>query len=93
MKTEYPFTEAADMLKIIAHPVRLNIITLLGKARMNVGEVQKRTGVKQSIASQHLNAMANKGILTREKEENRVYYSIRKSEVFDLLRCIKGCCK
>ncbi|MBU1084496.1 MAG: metalloregulator ArsR/SmtB family transcription factor [Candidatus Omnitrophica bacterium] len=92
MIKKYPYKEAAGMLKIIAHPVRLNIITLLDRKRMSVNEICAAAGAKQSITSQHLNAMADKGILRREREENRVYYSIKKKEVFNILKCIKGCC-
>ncbi|MDP8258527.1 MAG: metalloregulator ArsR/SmtB family transcription factor [Candidatus Aadella gelida] len=92
MKKMFPYKEAAGILRIIAHPVRLNIITLLEKKRMNVFQIQEAAGVKQSITSQHLKAMADKGILMREKEENRVFYSIKKKEVFRILACIKGCC-
>lgn len=91
---KYPFKEAASILKIMAHPVRLSIVAILDKQkRLNVGMIQKLTGLKQSITSQHLNAMAEKGILQRDKEANVVYYSIKKKEVLKLLSCIKGCCR
>jgi len=89
---KYPFEEAAAVLKIIAHPVRLSIITLLEGGKMSVREVQAATGAKQSITSQHLNSMASKGILGREREGNAVYYYIKKKEVLKILSCIKGCC-
>ena len=88
----YPFEEAAGMLKVIAHPVRINILVLLERGRMNVMEIQHRLGIKQSITSQHLGVMAGKGILKREKEANQAYYSIKKKQVLKLLSCIKGCC-
>ena len=88
----YPFEEAAGMLKVISHPVRISIIALLEEGRMNVMDIQGKLGLKQSITSQHLSAMANKGILRREKESNQVFYSIKKKAVLKLLSCIKGCC-
>lgn len=89
---KYPYKEAADILRVISHPVKLCIISLLEKGRMNVGNIQMATGLKQSMTSQHLTAMAAKGILKREKEDNEVYYSIKKKEVLKILSCIKGCC-
>ena len=93
MKNTYPYEEAAGMLKVIAHPVRMSIIALLEERRMNVMDIQSELGLKQSITSQHLSAMANEGILRREKESNQVFYSIKKKEVMKLLSCIKGCCR
>jgi len=89
---KYPFEEAAKMLKVVAHPIRLSIIAFLKGGRKNVTEVQEATGCKQSITSQHLSAMAEKGILGRDKIANEVFYYIRKKEVLKLLSCIKGCC-
>ncbi len=91
---KYPFEEAAGMLKVVAHPVRLCIIAILeGKGSMNVRDIQNALGLKQSITSQHLTQMAGKRILGREKSANEVFYSIKKKEVLKLLSCIKGCCK
>ncbi|MDP8299797.1 MAG: metalloregulator ArsR/SmtB family transcription factor [Candidatus Tantalella remota] len=89
---KYPFSQAAGMLKVIAHPVRLSIIALLERGAMKAGDVQVAAGAKQSVTSQHLNAMAAKGLLGRERKGNEVYYYIRKKEVLKILSCIKGCC-
>jgi DNA-binding transcriptional ArsR family regulator len=93
MKEEYPFEKVAGVMKVIAHPERLRIVCHLEEKRMNVKELQEKTGLKQSITSQHLTSMANKGILAREREGNEVFYSIKKKDVFKLLSCMKGCCK
>lgn len=92
MKNKYPFEEAAKMLKVVSHPVRLAMISLLKEGRKNVSEVQEEIGCKQSITSQHLRAMSDKGILGREKIANEVFYYIRKKDVLKLMECIKGCC-
>ena len=81
------------MLKVVAHPVRLAVIKLLKSSRMNVNHIQSEIGLKQSITSQHLNIMAGKGILRREKEGNEVFYSIKMKEVLKLMACIEGCCE
>jgi DNA-binding transcriptional ArsR family regulator len=97
MKSEksnkYPFEEAAGMLKVVAHPVKLFIISLLEGKSMKVGDIRAAVGAKQSVISQHLNAMASKGILGRERKGNEVFYYIRKKEVLKMLTCIKGCCE
>ena len=91
-KRGYQFEEAAAMLKVMAHPVRLSIVSLLEGKKMKVGDIQAEMGIKQSIASQHLNAMAAKGILGRDRVRNEVYYYIKKKDILKLLSCIEGCC-
>ncbi len=93
MTEKYPFEQAAQIMKVIAHPVRLNILLLLEKSELNVREIQIGIKSKQSITSQHLMAMANKGILDRDRRANEVYYSIKRKEVLNILFCIKGCCE
>ena len=93
MGNVYSFEEAAGILKVVAHPVRLSIIALLEGKSLKVGDVQSRMGIKQSVTSQHLNILANKGILGRKRNGNEVFYYIEKQEVLQILACIKNCCK
>ena len=92
MKSGYPFEQAAGILKMVAHPVRLSVIALLETGRLRVGDIQVAIGAKQSVTSQHLNAMESKGILGRERCGNEVFYYIKKKEVLKILSCIKNCC-
>ena len=92
IKNRYPFEQAADMLKMVAHPVRLHIIMLLEGRKLKVGDIQEMTGEKQSVTSRHLNGMASAGILGRERKGNEVFYYIKKKEVLKVLSCIKNCC-
>ncbi|MBD3296761.1 MAG: metalloregulator ArsR/SmtB family transcription factor [Candidatus Omnitrophica bacterium] len=92
MSRKYPYERASGMMKVIAHPVRLRLITLLEKGRMNVRQLQEAAGVKQSSTSQHLNTMARAGVLDRERQGNEVFYYIKKKEVFKILSCIRNCC-
>jgi ArsR family transcriptional regulator len=59
---------AVNMLKVIAHPVRLAILDLLTEnSRMTVLEIQEALNLEQAIASQHLTLMEDKGVLISEK--------------------------
>ncbi len=88
------FEKAAGMLKVIAHPVRLDILTLLvDNDEMNVKSIQKAVSSKQATTSQNLSLLSGKGILARRREGNEVYYSIGNKNIINLLSCIKGCCK
>ena len=82
----------ADVLKALAHPLRLRIIELLQDGRMCVGDIVEELGVKQSITSQHLNLMRNRQVLTCHRDGARIYYEIKNPNVIKLLRCVYDSC-
>jgi len=85
------YESIAQVLKIIAHPCRLQIVDLLNAGEMSVARVQKMIHCKQSVTSQHLNKMKNEGILKARRTGNTVYYSINNKDVTRILRCLKYC--
>ena len=60
--------KAVNMLKVIAHPVRLAIVDLLSEnPRMTVLEIQTQLNLEQAIASQQITLLEDKGVLISEK--------------------------
>ena len=83
---------AAEILKLLGHPVRLRIIELLDiEGELAVSEIHAGVGVSQSTVSQHLNRMKARGILASRREGNRVVYSIREPQVTHMLQCVRDC--
>ncbi len=83
--------EAATVLKVIGHPVRLAIIEFLESGEKNVGEIQQHVGLQQAITSQHLNYLRVRGLLVSRREGSRVFYSISNKFLLSILSCIKEC--
>jgi DNA-binding transcriptional ArsR family regulator len=81
--------KAADMLKAVAHPLRLRIIEFLQHEELSVGKIQDLLGVSQSLTSQQLSLMKAKGILRSRKSGNMVYYGIERPEVIQVINCLK----
>lgn len=77
--------EASLALKAISHPLRLNILCVLGKGEMSVQDIVDSVGTTQSNVSQHLCLLRDKGIVTSRKDANRVYYSIEHELVKHIL--------
>lgn len=70
-------TKAANWLKSISHPTRLEIMVLLkGKKGLTVGEICKRVNVEQSLVSHHLASMRRKGVLEAKRSGINISYSI-----------------
>jgi len=82
----------SEVLKAIAHPVRLQIVGALEHDELCVGEIMEIVGGKQAITSQQLNMMRTKGVLTARREANKVYYSIANPNVIQLLHCMYNHC-
>lgn len=89
--TKIRYENTAQILKIIAHPCRLRILELLRKGEMQVTQVQKHVHCKQSVTSQHLIKMKNKGILKACRRGNAMFYSIADFEVFKILQYLMTC--
>ena len=83
---------AAEILKAVAHPVRLQIVELLEAKEMCVGDIVTALGVKQAITSQQLNMMKDKGVLNCRRNGTKVYYRIENKNVVRLLHCIYDHC-
>jgi DNA-binding transcriptional ArsR family regulator len=83
----------AEVLKAVAHPVRLQIVEQLEAGEMCVSEIVQALGGKQSITSQQLNMMKDKGVLGCRREGARVYYHIENKNVIKLLNCVYDHCE
>ncbi|MCT8975836.1 metalloregulator ArsR/SmtB family transcription factor [Clostridium sp. CX1] len=71
------YNETAELLKVLAHPVRLCIVNgLLQKGRCNVSYMQNCLGVPQSTISQHLQKLRSAGIIEGERNGLEINYSV-----------------
>lgn len=85
--------QAAEVLKAVAHPVRLQIIEALEAGRRSVNEIAEMVGEKQAITSQQLTIMKDKGILSSHREGARVFYQIENRDVIRVLGCVYHHCR
>jgi ArsR family transcriptional regulator, virulence genes transcriptional regulator len=85
---------AANMLKAIAHPIRISIIGCLedGKKR-TVSEIHKQLGIEQATASHHLGILKDKGVLASKREGKNTLYFLKHENLKTVLNCINGCCQ
>jgi rhodanese-related sulfurtransferase len=70
------FEAIALMGKAFASPVRLELLDLLAQAPRSVEELARASGQSNANASQHLQALHSAGLVEREREGNRVRYSV-----------------
>lgn len=84
----------ANMLKAIAHPVRISIVGCLddGKKR-TVTEIHKRLGIEQSTASHHLVILKDRGVLASKREGKHTWYYLKHENLKTVLSCVNSCCQ
>lgn len=85
--------KAVDLLKSIAHPVRLSLLcNLLHHGEMSVTAlVEAEKGrVSQSHVSQFLSRMRTEGLISNRKDGQIVYYRIKAKEVAYLVNALHG---
>jgi DNA-binding transcriptional ArsR family regulator len=80
----------SDLLRTMAHPMRLRMLQLLMLNRYNVGELAKACQIQNHMASEHLRLMQRSGLLSSQREGRKIYYTVTNSGVIELLRCIAG---
>jgi len=74
-----------EFLKVLADPIRLDILYLLEKNKFSSSEIQEELKRSQSTISKHLNMLVENDLIDFEKIDNIKYYKIENNEVFDLI--------
>ena len=81
---------AAEILRSVAHPIRIEIIHhLKTKKKVSVNQLKDHLGISQSMTSQHLAILKRVGLVDCQKEANICHYYIQNKNVFDMLSCVE----
>lgn len=69
---------AADVFKAIGHPVRLQILMMLGEAEepVCVCDIERPFSIKQPTISHHLRVLREVGLVETEQRGTWVYYRL-----------------
>ena len=84
--TKYEGT--AEILKALAHPVRLCIIKGLMDKKCNVSHMQECLELPQSTVSQHLGILRSKGIIKGERNGLEITYSVVNEDVKKIINSL-----
>jgi ArsR family transcriptional regulator len=83
---------AVKTLRILAHPVRLQIIEHLKSGKRSVGELGAALQLPQAVVSKHLALLKKGGVLASQTDCNFRHYSLTNTMVLEVLNCIKKSC-
>jgi len=83
---------ASSMLKAIAHPMRIAILSYLEDGqRLTVTEIHEKLKIEQSTTSHHLGIMKDKGVLNSQRDGKNTYYFLRHEQLSNIVECISKC--
>ncbi|MEV6734559.1 MULTISPECIES: metalloregulator ArsR/SmtB family transcription factor [unclassified Streptomyces] len=73
-----------DLIRVLADPLRLQIVTLLAKETLCTTHLVEETGAKQTNLSNHLTVLRKAGVVETEPCGRFTYYRLR-PEVIEAL--------
>lgn len=83
------YQKKAEVLKALAHPIRLCIVNgLIKKGSCNVSHMESCMGVSQSGISQHLARLKSAGIVRSNRCGNEIFYEIANKDIKKVIESI-----
>lgn len=83
---------ASEMLKAIAHPMRIAIVDMLADDKsLTVTEIHEALNIEQAVASHHLSILKNKGVLSCERCGKNSHYKLKHPRLSQIITCIDKC--
>lgn len=79
------YEDKAELLKVLAHPVRLCIVKNLIKSPQNVTNMQECLMLPQSTVSQHIGILKSKGIIKGTRNGLEINYCVVSEEAIKLI--------
>lgn len=83
------YHDTAELLKALAHPVRLCIVSgLMDKPSCNVSYMTECLQLPQSTVSQHLQKLRTSGIVATERNGLEIFYFIADEKIKKLVQVL-----
>jgi predicted transcriptional regulator len=79
---------AADVLKAMAHPVRLGVIEVLANGEKTVTQLYETLGCSQSMMSQQLKILCQQKLVAIRKQGTQKYCSLCNRDFLKLFDCM-----
>jgi len=73
-----------ELLKALAHPVRLAILNTLVGRELSVGAIEEASGIAQPGLSQQLAVLRNAALVHTRRETKLIFYRINQERIADL---------
>jgi DNA-binding transcriptional ArsR family regulator len=81
--------EAAECLRVLAHPHRLRMVQMLLQGQYTVGDLAEACDLPTAMASEHLRLMQRCGFLDSDKDGRKVYYHVVEPHLSRIMKCVE----
>jgi ArsR family transcriptional regulator len=85
MKISEQEKRTLQLFSLLSNSTRLMIVKILQRGEANVSKMVRLTNKRQPVISQHLRLLRNLDIVSFSTHDQKVYYSLKKREVIDLI--------
>lgn len=79
---------AAEVLKALAHPVRLGVVEVLAEGERTVTELYEQLGCSQSMMSQQLKILCQQKLVEIRKDGTQKYCSLCNRDFLKVFTCM-----
>ncbi|WP_095013048.1 ArsR/SmtB family transcription factor [Tsuneonella mangrovi] len=87
------FDGSAEVLRAVAHPVRLQILCAIKDEPHSVSEIEEATGIAQPGLSQQLAILRKASLVITRRDGKKIYYRVDRDQMLgasDLLDALAG---
>ena len=82
---------SSEVLRAIAHPLRMKILEFIDQnEEINVNKIYNTLGLEQSITSQHLRILRTAGLVSTQRDGKYIHYSIDYEKLGDSVVAVEG---
>jgi ArsR family transcriptional regulator, arsenate/arsenite/antimonite-responsive transcriptional repressor len=82
------YKRESEILKALAHPIRLRMVEGLMHNECNVNKIVKALKIPQSTASQHLALLKARGVVQARKEGVKTCYRVLDARISELVKIL-----
>lgn len=84
--------KVSEILKAIAHPIRLQVLeALMEHKTLTVTDLKDMTQTEQSLLSNHLIKMKDRGLLRSVRKGKNIFYELVDENILKIFACIENC--
>jgi len=85
--------QAAECLRLLAHPIRLRMIEILMQGEFAVHEIAQICQLSPNQTCDHLRLLKGHRLLDSKRQGRIVYYTIAAPQPTGIIECIRKNCK
>jgi len=81
----------SEVLKAVAHPLRIRIVAILAEGDENVTALSEKLEAPQAIVSQQLRILRSQGLVDAVREAGFARYRLVETNLRTLVTCMENC--